>query len=389
MWLKKQNNPRRQGESMFAPTHPPSAALHEKARSVLLLCVICALCACQSAPFTPAADPNREYSQGAPMQSPPPVAEQRMGESARFRAQAAPQTRPASAQNDSGYITLQPGETLTYISALYGVSEKDLMAWNGLHSAKDIHAGRRLAIRSPQMSSAPSVQTPVTAQTPPAAQTPLPPRDDPASGGVIVVAPGQSLSGIARQYGVTTAQLREWNGLDSDKIRAGRTLRVQPPVARSSDALGAPASQGRAAQRPKQEPAPVAASRTPAAKKGAEQPPKQEAARSVAPKTPAKPDAPDASGMITVQSGQNLSGIAAKYKVSTADLRQWNKLKGDQVKIGQKLRVTAPVRVHTVREGESLNGIAAKYKVSAGAIMQKNRLANADRLPVGKELIIP
>jgi membrane-bound lytic murein transglycosylase D len=312
-------------------------------------------------------EPEREYSQGTSMQSPPSVTEYRIGDPAQPQAQPVPQTppyaQPVPAQNEPGYITLQPGETLSYISVLYGVSEKDLMAWNGMNSPRDVRAGQRLAIRPPYTQhyahSAPPVQADGAG-----ASAPQTPPVEPAPSGLIIVAPGQSLSGIARSYGVTTAQLREWNGLTSDKIRAGQSLRIQPPPpVRASGSLGAPAATGRAAPPPQAEPARAAA--------------------------PPLPDAPDASGLITVQPGQHLSGIAAKYGVSTGDLRQWNKLKSDQLKSGQKLRVQAPVRVHTVKAGESLNGIAAKYKVSPKALMQKNTLTNADMLPVGKELIIP
>jgi LysM repeat protein len=244
-------------------------------------------------------------------------------------------------QADPGYILLQPGETLSYISALYAVSEKDLIAWNGLNSA-EVRAGQRLAIRPPGMQSAP------------------PPQGETAPDGAIIVAPGQSLSGIARRHGVSVAQLREWNGLTSDTLRAGQSLRVQSPHARASGSIGTPVAEGRMVLRPPQEPARSAA-----------------------------PDAPDADGMITVRAGQTLSSIAVHHKVGTAQLRQWNKLKNDQIHIGQKLRVAAPARVHTVKAGESLGGIAAKYKVSTKALTQKNKLATADVLPVGKELIIP
>jgi LysM repeat protein len=235
------------------------------------------------------------------------------------------------------------------------------MAWNGLSSAQDIRAGQRLAIRPP--GSAPrtdhaATPAPQTQAPAPQAQAPVPAT---ASDGVITVAAGESLFTIARRHNVTVAQLREWNGLANDKIRIGQNLRVQPPQARASGAIGAPAAQGRATTPPPQEPGAV----------------------------PAAPDAPDADGMITVQPGQSLSGIAAKYKVSTADLRKWNALKKDQLTAGQKLRVKAPVRVHTVKAGEILGRIAVKYKVSTKALMQKNKLTNADVLPVGKELIIP
>jgi len=330
----------------------------EKALPALLLSVSCALYACADRRTEPApVEPDREYSQGAPLQAQPDVVEQRIGEPAPS-PRTAPQARPAPTQASAGYIILQPGETLSYISALYGVSEKDLINWNGLSSAHDIRAGQRLAIRSPDMRSAPSPQAGRAAA--PAHQAAASASTEPAPGGIVIVAPGQSLSTIARRHGITVAQLREWNGLTSDTIRAGQSLRVQPPHARSSGSIGAPAAEGHTATRPPQTPA-----RAPT------------------------PGTPDADGMITVQAGQNLSSIAAKYKVSQANLRQWNKLKSDQLKIGQKLRVKAPVRVHTVQAGESLGGIAAKYKVSTKALMQKNKLAKADVLPVGKELIIP
>ena len=338
---------------MSAPMLPSRSMRLGKTLPALLLSVSCALYACADRRGEPApVEPDREHSQGAPLQSQPSVVEQRIGEPApSSHAQTVPQARPAPAQAGAGYITLQPGETLSYISALYGVSEKDLISWNGLSSAHDVRAGQRLAIRPQDMRGAPSAQTGRAAVPPPQAATPA--RTEPASDGAVIVAPGQSLSTIARSHGATVAQLREWNGLTSDTIRAGQSLRVQPPHARSSGSIGAPAAEGHTAAR-----APT-------------------------------PDTPDADGMITVQAGQSLSSIAAKYKVSQANLRQWNKLKSDQLKIGQQLRVKAPVRLHTVKAGESLGGIAAKYKVSTKALMQKNKLAKADVLPVGKELIIP
>ena len=294
-----------------------------KTLPVLLLSVSCALYACAGRNNAPTpADPDREHSQGAPLQSSPTVVEQRIGEPAQQPA-AAPQTRSAPAQAGTGYIILQPGETLSYISALYAISEKDLIAWNGLSSAQDVRAGQRLAIRPPGNA--------------PRTDRAAPPAPAAAPDGVITVAAGESLSAIAKRHNVTVDQLREWNGLTNDSIRVGQSLRVQPPRAPASGSIGVP----------------------------------------------------NADGMITVQSGQNLSGIAARYKVSKADLRKWNTLKNDRLKAGQKLRVKAPARVHTVKAGENLGGIAAKYKVSTQSLMQRNKLTNADVLPVGKELIIP
>jgi membrane-bound lytic murein transglycosylase D len=51
---------------------------------------------------------------------------------------------------------------------------------------------------------------------------------------------GETLIGLAQEYGVTVRELREWNGIDAaGRIRAGQRLRVSPPrQARSSVASG-------------------------------------------------------------------------------------------------------------------------------------------------------
>lgn len=40
-----------------------------------------------------------------------------------------------------------------------------------------------------------------------------------------------------------------------------------------------------------------------------------------------------------VKSGDTLSGLARKYHCRVSDLQKWNKLRGDMIRIGQKLRV--------------------------------------------------
>jgi LysM repeat protein len=45
----------------------------------------------------------------------------------------------------------------------------------------------------------------------------------------------------------------------------------------------------------------------------------------------------------TVGRGDTLQGVAARYSVTTQDLKRWNKLTQDSVRTGQKLRVTSDV----------------------------------------------
>lgn len=95
----------------------------------------------------------------------------------------------------------------------------------------------------------------------------------------------------------------------------------------------------------------------------------------------------------TVSRGEFLGRIADRYKVSVADIRKENKLKSDTLWVGQKLTITVnvvdqPIRKHTVVRGEFLSKIAAKYDVSVASIRQANKL-RSDELAIGQVLIIP
>lgn len=102
---------------------------------------------------------------------------------------------------------------------------------------------------------------------------------------------GDTLFSISRANGITVAQLREWNGLTSDIIRVGQVLNLTAPT------TGTPAP-----------PAP----------------------------------APDAAGTHTVRAGDTLFNISQRTGVSVNNLRQWNNLTNDTIRVGQVLRLTAP-----------------------------------------------
>ncbi|WLT33427.1 LysM peptidoglycan-binding domain-containing protein [Geothrix sp. PMB-07] len=56
----------------------------------------------------------------------------------------------------------------------------------------------------------------------------------------------------------------------------------------------------------------------------------------------AKATAPAAATLHRVQKGETLASIARKYGVDPKDLKVWNRLKGDRILLGQKMRVTPP-----------------------------------------------
>ena len=72
--------------------------------------------------------------------------------------------------------------------------------------------------------------------------------------------------------------------------------------------------------------------------------PKPEIKRPAKPKNPEKPQTPKKAKeaqyvTYTVKSGDTLSKIAKKYHVSVADIKKWNQLKNDLIRVNQKIKI--------------------------------------------------
>ena len=112
----------------------------------------------------------------------------------------------------------------------------------------------------------------------------------------------------------------------------------------------------------------------------------------------------------TVKSGDSLGAIAKKHNVSVAKIKEWNKLKSDSIKIGQKLIIyrggKAPATsssskpatsssstskqtkiTYTVKSGDALGKIAAAHGVSVAKLKEWNNL-KSDNIIVGQKLTI-
>ncbi len=126
-----------------------------------------------------------------------------------------------------------------------------------------------------------------------------------------------------------------------------------------------------------------------------------------------------------VKSGDTLSAIAVRYKVSVQAIMAANGLKDETIRAGEELLIPLPTPTsspgsyapappgtpttlsldspppsassaatpgvirHIVKRGETLSEIAAIYKSSVEAIRLANQLPNAQFLSVGQELIVP
>jgi len=105
---------------------------------------------------------------------------------------------------------------------------------------------------------------------------------------------------------------------------------------------------------------------------------------------------PDSFTTYTIRSGDTLTAIALKYKVTVDAIVKLNNIaNANLVSVGQvlKIPVTNPqpssFTNYTVRSGDTLSAIALKYGVTVAAIVKLNNMSNANLISVGQVLKIP
>lgn len=175
---------------------------------------------------------------------------------------------------------------------------------------------------------------------------------------------GESLGVISNKYGVSVADLKRWNGLRSNVISAGKNLKI--------------VTYKRVPVKIDEEPANTA----------------------VAVKEVQKKIVPNVDGIYIVKVGDNLGTIAHNHSISVDDLKEWNNLTDNLIKVDTKLVVSAPVEKDDVAENESentieyvvvkgdnLKNIAAKFKVTVDELKEWNHLSDATVI-IGKKLTI-
>lgn len=87
-----------------------------------------------------------------------------------------------------------------------------------------------------------------------------------------------------------------------------------------------------------------------------------------------------------VAAGDTLGELAERYRVEVGELREWNSLDGDTIRVGQELVVREePTIRHRVVPGDTLRCIAARYHVSSRRLREDNPRARR-RLEVGTTL---
>lgn len=106
---------------------------------------------------------------------------------------------------------------------------------------------------------------------------------------------------------------------------------------------------------------------------------------------PAPEPAPQAN-TYTVQRGDTLSGIAAKYGTSWQELQRINSISDPNlIYAGQVLTVTGQAQqatAYTVQSGDTLSGIAARYGTTYQALAAKNGISDPNRIYIGQVINI-
>ena len=131
---------------------------------------------------------------------------------------------------------------------------------------------------------------------------------------------GETLKSVSSKYGVTSSDIKKWNKLKSSTLKIGQNLKVKVKVKKTITI-------------PKvTEPADTT-STTPKVTPTVEEP--------KATPTPPKPAAPKEEYVYyTVKSGDSLSSIASKNRVSVDSIVKLNKgLNPNKIQVGQKIKI--------------------------------------------------
>lgn len=94
-----------------------------------------------------------------------------------------------------------------------------------------------------------------------------------------------------------------------------------------------------------------------------------------------------------VEKGNTLYYISQKYNTTVEELQRLNNLKGTEVSIGQKIKVSAQQEVaqksinHKVEQGETLYSISRKYNTTVQSLQQLNGLSD-NTISIGQTLLI-
>ena len=227
------------------------------------------------------------------------------------------------------YYKIKPGDTIGGIAELYHVSASNIRSWNGI-SGNKIIAGQTLKIYS---NYSPGSENHYLGNTTKSSN----------NYELYTIQRGDAIGNIAEQFNVSVSDIRKWNNLSSNKIIAGKTLKIYPNSNSNSNIT----------------------------------------------KTKNVNNNSSLYSYHTVRRGETISQIAEKYHVSISSIREWNDLFDNTIIAGTKLKIRKDKsysrnensQYHLVTKGESLYSISKKYNISIKKIKKLNNLTGSQIKP--------
>ncbi len=305
-------------------------------------------------------------------------------------------------------------ETLSRIAGRYGTSAKNIAEMNRLRSSRSrLRTGQQLKI-------------PIDADEYARINDQLKGSGSYRNGGstdvVHRVKRGESLSSIARRYGVRIADLRNLNNISygNDKIRIGQRLIVAKKETKKKEPKIARLERPKIVKHRVKRGETLAKiadmydvtinsikslNRIKKTKILSGQTLKIQTSIDRKPSIASAPKPKSGPVVHKVRRGENLGSIAARYGVTEKQLKSWNgrKIKGTTVYSGSRLKIypsqsskgssVAPSKkvnrtpkYYRVRKGDTLGKIARKFGLSVRALKKKNKNLNERRLQIGQKI---
>lgn len=311
-----------------------------------------------------------------------------------------------STGSSAGTYKVQAGDNVWEIALAYGITEEQLMAYNGLAS-KWIYPGDLLYI-------------PGTGSTTSQGYIPYTPTYTDSF--AYTVQPGDNTWDIAVAYGLTEEYLMAYNGMTSKLIYPGEVLYI--PGAASSAPVSGPVQSEPVESSPTTPTTPVVpttpsesvpestAESTPESTES--NTPRVRSPRQVQgadnreladPATPAVDSEEINLELHEVAEGEALADIAQTYNITGAEIREWNQLLNDDIQEGDILYVTDPVNAVTAfkqlrpltdvypleylpSRGEELENAFEMFNVTEENILEWNELSSTEEFAAGEPFIV-
>lgn len=128
--------------------------------------------------------------------------------------------------------TVSASQTLYSIARMYQVTTEEIKQWNNLTS-NEISLGQQLVVGDDKNTTAQNSENKedsTTEETTQATTQAAKPITNVSGNKVHVVEAAQGLLSIARMYNIPVENLRKWNNLSSDNLKAGQELLLEEPA---------------------------------------------------------------------------------------------------------------------------------------------------------------